>query len=77
MHQHMPYINDLYGYYYFQPYNASHLPIQQAFVAQWGGNPMHPYDNAIFQQVYTEYKAKDKTPAAPKPMTPKADSRTR
>jgi hypothetical protein len=70
MYQHMPYFTELDGYYYFHPYNASHLAAQQAFVAQWGGNPNHPYDNAIFERVYAEYKGENKPSAVPHRLTP-------
>lgn len=45
------------GYYYFHPYNVSHIPLHQSIATSWGIDPRNPYSNEIFQKVYAQYEA--------------------
>jgi hypothetical protein len=42
------------GYYYFRPYNYTHIPIHQEFVSRWGGDQRNPYSFEVFDQLDTE-----------------------
>ena len=39
-------------YYYFRPYNTSHLIKQRTAAASFGVDSRMPYSNAVFRQVY-------------------------
>jgi hypothetical protein len=52
------YYPDSHGYYYFRPYNFTHVPQHQAFVQSYGGDPRNPYSNVIFQDVYLQVEAR-------------------
>lgn len=67
--QHVPYYVEPKTYYYFRPYNFTHVWQQRKQVAAWGGDPRHPYSNEIFKQVYREL---DSDPADTAPMSPGA-----
>lgn len=47
----------MHGYYYFHPYHHSHVAMQQAFAASYGGDPRNPYSNDIFKLIYADYRA--------------------
>jgi len=55
------------GYYYFRPYNVSHIRPQQAMAASWGADPRNPYGNEIFEKIYAEHDAAKAKAPAPKP----------
>ncbi len=40
------------GYYYFRPYNSSHLPKQRSAATSFGVDSRTPYSNSVFRQVY-------------------------
>jgi hypothetical protein len=48
--------------YYFRPYNQVHLGQQAIMVKKWGGDPRHPYANAIFDRVYADWEAEKAKP---------------
>ncbi len=50
--QHIPYVAHPKNYYYFRPYNYFHIADHQNEVANYGGNPKHPYSNRVFQRAY-------------------------
>lgn len=54
---HYPYFPCDHGYYYFQPYNVSHVALHQSIAAGWGIDARNPYSNEIFQKVYAQYEA--------------------
>ena len=57
MPPHYAYFPPMHGYYYFRPYSPQDWAKQRGAVEKWGGNPLNPYANQIFQAVYAEYKA--------------------
>lgn len=44
LHPHYPYFPAYHGYYYFRPYNWTHLEEARAFAAQTGGDSRAPYN---------------------------------
>lgn len=53
------------GYYYFHPYNVSHIALHQSIATSWGIDARNPYSNEIFQKVYAQYEAEQpKAPAS-------------
>lgn len=52
MPPHIPYIAQPKNYYYFRPYNHTHIPVQQQEVRIYGGDPRHPYDNKVLKNIY-------------------------
>ncbi len=57
MGQHHAYFPPMHGYYYFHPYQHSHVWQHQAFAQLWGEDPAHPYANRVFEMVYEQYRA--------------------
>ena len=53
MTQHVPYLAHPKNYYYFRPYQYFHIADHQREVANYGGNPKHPYANRLFERVYS------------------------
>ena len=51
MYPHSPYLDGARGYYYFVPYNVSHLTAQQAAARRWGSDPRNPYDNRMLDRI--------------------------
>ena len=41
-------------YYYFRPYQWTHVSLQQQEAAQYGLAPSNPYDNRFFEKIYKE-----------------------
>ncbi len=56
MHQHYPYQAHPWTYYYFRPYNYTHIEQHQQLAAQWGIDPQMPYSNSIFERVYRNFE---------------------
>jgi len=65
MPQHYAYFPAMHGYYYFRPYNYTHIAKQQQIAASWGADPRFPYSNEIFKTVYAQYRKDRAQPAAP------------
>jgi hypothetical protein len=57
MPPHTPYLPELHGYYYFRPYNYTHVAEHQAFVKGFGADPRNPYSDGIFKKVYEQLGA--------------------
>ena len=67
MVQHYPYFPPMHGYYYFRPYTATQVPLQQQFiVTHVRGDQRNPYANEVFRRVFAEYKADHPASATPK-----------
>ena len=71
MYQHYAYYPEMHGYYYFRPYNWTHLAEHQQIATEWGEDPRNPYANTLFDQVYADYFAENgeaaETPVPPEP----------
>ncbi len=59
MVQHLPYDAHPKTYYYFRPYNASNILVQQQQAMEAGLNPNMPYSNAIFEDVFRKLDPKN------------------
>lgn len=55
MYPHYWYYPEHHGYYYFRPYNYTHIFEHQAIVARWGGDPRNPYSHELFHRLYSSY----------------------
>ncbi|MDZ7619779.1 MAG: hypothetical protein U1E05_22500 [Patescibacteria group bacterium] len=69
MPPHYAYFPAMHGYYYFRPYNHSHVATQQTYARMWGEDPANPYGNRIFQTVYEQYRADASIAQPPMPGT--------
>ncbi len=56
MYQHFPYQPDNHGYYYFHPYNYTHVWKHQQWVTTIGGDPRNPYSRAVFIPIYEQFE---------------------
>ena len=65
MPQHWPYLPVAHGHYYFRPYHFTHVRVQQAFASSWGLNPVNPYDNRFFLNIYGRFA--EQLPVAEEP----------
>ena len=54
MYPHYPYFPAFHGYYYFRPYNYSHVPVQKDIALAFGEDPTAPYAGALFDRLYAE-----------------------
>jgi hypothetical protein len=54
MHPHYPYVAQPWTYYYFRPYNYTHVKQQQEEAAGWGADPAQPYGRKLFDKVYED-----------------------
>ena len=52
MPPHFPYAPADHGYYYFRPYNYTHVFEHQALISSLGGDPRAPYSTADFARYY-------------------------
>jgi hypothetical protein len=53
---HYAYFPAEHGYFYFEPYNVTRVQLQQSFVASYGGDIRHPYEDSVFDRAYKVYK---------------------
>lgn len=51
---HYPYLPEFHGYYYFRPYNYTHIGLHQQFVYAHGGDLRMPYSSRLFESVYRD-----------------------
>ncbi len=56
MYQHYPYQPVNHGYYYFHPYNYTHVWKHQQWVTTIGGDPRNPYSRAVFIPIYEQFE---------------------
>lgn len=73
MPPHYPYEPMFHGYYYFRPYNDSHVLEHKALAERLGAEPRAPYSTAMFQKIYESTAAPGDhvhQPAAAKPLPP-------
>lgn len=56
MYQHYPYQPVNHGYYYFHPYNYTHVWQHQQWVTTIGGDPRNPYSRALFIPIYEQFE---------------------
>jgi hypothetical protein len=61
LYPHFPYEAMPRTYYYFRPYNYTHVRQQQADAMQWGASPGQPYANQAFENVYRNFEAGGET----------------
>lgn len=54
MHPHYPYEAQPWTYYYFRPYNYTHVKRQQEEATAWGADPAQPYGRKLFDKVYED-----------------------
>ena len=66
MYPHFAYFPQDHGYYYFRPYNYTHIYEHQARVVSMGGDPRNPYSVAMFNPIYEEFNQN----AQPLPVLP-------
>ncbi len=64
LHPHYPYFPIYHGYYYFRPYNFTHVRPAAALAAQMGGDPKAPYSVA-FLKPYFPIKTVEPLPVIP------------
>ncbi len=57
MSPHYSYHPEMHGYYYFRPYNWTHIAEHQQITSQWGEDPRNPWGRQVFEQVYADYLA--------------------
>jgi hypothetical protein len=53
---HYGYFPAEHGYFYFEPYNVTRVQLQQSFVASYGGDVRHPYEDSVFDRAIKIYK---------------------
>lgn len=51
------------GYYYFRPYQMSHVVQQREIARSWGEDPRNPYDHKVFERVYAAMQAERQSQA--------------
>ena len=54
MPQHQQYSAQPAFYYYFRPYQWTHVSLQQQEAAKYGLSPSNPYDNRFFEAIYKQ-----------------------
>jgi hypothetical protein len=54
MFPHYPYYPANHGYYYFRPYNFTHVPAQKEIALILGEDPAAPYGTTAFDRLYAD-----------------------
>ena len=54
MYPHYPYYPANHGYYYFRPYNYSHVAVQKEIALTLGEDPAAPYGHTAFDRLYAD-----------------------
>lgn len=53
LYPHYPYLPEAGGYYYFRPYNYTHIAQHQQAAALWGAPAGNPYSHALYERLNT------------------------
>lgn len=51
LYLHYPYLPEAGGYYYFRPYNYTHIAQHQHLASIWGAPAFNPYSHALFDKL--------------------------
>ena len=54
LYPHYAYYPKYHGYYYFRPYNAETVQVQQQTVVKLGGDPRYPYSTELLANLFRD-----------------------
>lgn len=62
LYPHYAYYPKDHGYYYFRPYNYTHVLEHQQTVLKWGGDPRNPYSTHVLANLFVNVQHPAPTP---------------